>query len=77
MRDLFQEGLLYCWKNKNAKLPKGYLQVYLDLLDQLVLNGEKVVSIIDKKHPNLINFDAESSKDPTIDIIDIRYFPNE
>jgi len=71
MRDLFQQGLFYCQRNKANKLPDGYLRVYLNCLDQVIVQGEKVISIIDKKHPNLRKFDLELSKEPTIDVIDI------
>jgi hypothetical protein len=71
MKDLFQEGLLYCRRNKGKKLPDGYLQVYLNCLELVIIKGEKVISSIDKNHPNLAHFDTEVSEDPTINIIDI------
>jgi len=71
MKNLFQEGLLYCRRNKGKKLPDGYLQVYLNCLDLVIIKGEKVISSIDKNHPNLADFDTEVSEDPTINIIDI------
>lgn len=71
IRSIFQEGLEYCQKNRQNKLPKGYLEVYLASLDNIISRGEKVLNIINKEYPHLSKFNPKDYIDSKIYVSEI------
>ena len=70
MRKLFQEGLLWCQKNKGKPLPEGYRENYITVLAGLELRGQQVISTIETLYPD-VKLDTSSQRaEPRVEQLD-------
>jgi hypothetical protein len=71
LQRVFQEGLLWCQKNKGKPLPEGYKENYITALGLLEVRGQKVISTIETLYPK-VKLDPNSKRaSPIVTVHDI------